>query len=241
MNRLKELALEIEQAKSIAVLTGAGVSTASGIPDFRSTTGVWTLDHSREYYMSRDYFYEEPEDFWLKYKEIFHLKLLKDYEPNEAHRYLKQLEDKEKNIAIITQNVDGLHTEAGNSNVVEYHGSLNTATCPSCGEQYSLDFVMEKDVPFCSALGCGDVLKPDIVLFGDPIIKHGEAEYIIENSDFLLVLGTSLQVMPFNQLPFAAIGHGLKTALINREATHMDSYFDYVIHEDLLKVTQALK
>ncbi|SDK19175.1 NAD-dependent protein deacylase [Sediminibacillus albus] len=241
-NQLRSLANQMKQADSITVLTGAGVSTASGIPDFRSATGIWTEDHSREYYMSRDYFHDNPEDFWLKYKQIFRLKLLKNYVPNHVHLFLRELEQEAgKRISIVTQNVDGLHSMAGNRHVIEYHGNLNTAACLTCGRKYDLEYVMNQEIPRCLERGCGDVLKPDIVLFGDPITQHEEAEAAVEKADFLLVLGTSLLVSPFNLLPLYARSYRIPSGLINRETTPMDEQFDYVVHKDLSKAVSELQ
>ncbi|MCT2538147.1 NAD-dependent protein deacylase [Aquibacillus koreensis] len=241
MAQMKELANKIESAYSIVVLTGAGVSTASGIPDFRSSQGVWTYDRSREYYMSSEYFYKDPVDFWAKYKDIFRLKLLKNYEPNSVHTFLRNLELSGKQVSIITQNVDGLHATAGNEDIIEYHGNLNTATCPHCQSKYALEYVMKHETPYCDKTGCGDVLKPDIVLFGDPITKHEEAEQRIRQSELVLVMGTSLLVTPFNILPdYAAFTCGLPMAIMNREATPKDYLFDFVIHDDLVGVVKHL-
>ncbi|WP_234400634.1 NAD-dependent protein deacylase [Virgibacillus senegalensis] len=238
---VKKLAAEIARADKIAVLTGAGVSTASGIPDFRSAGGIWREDQSREYYMSQEYFYQNPEDFWGKYKEVFRLKLLKNYAPNHVHLFLHHLEQEGKRVSVVTQNVDGLHEAAGNQHVIEYHGNVNTATCPTCGTKYPLDYVMARQVPRCSETGCGDILKPDIVLFGDPITKHDAAEVEVEQADLLLVMGTSLLVSPFNLLPIYAWDNQKPSGLINREPTPMDDQFDVVIHADLSETVKELK
>ncbi|KGP71609.1 NAD-dependent protein deacylase [Pontibacillus yanchengensis] len=246
MHHGEAIATTLKKANRIAVLTGAGVSTASGIPDFRSAGGIWEQDRSREYYMSSGYFQEHPVDFWKKYKDIFQIKLVGNYQPNKVHSFLREFEDKGKEVTIITQNVDGLHEKAGNSRVIEYHGSLTTATCPTCGTQYGLSHVMAHDTPRCTtAYGshvCNDILKPDIVLFGDPITKHDEAEAIIDQADVLLVLGTSLFVMPFNFLPdYAKYQRNLPTILINREQTAKDELFDYVVHDDLTQAIEEIK
>lgn len=225
----------IRNADRIAVLTGAGVSTASGIPDFRSSEGLWTADRSREELMSSDFFYRNPEDFWHYYKSIFQLKLLQNYGPNQVHRFLSELETNSTKVDVITQNVDGLHTAAGNSNVIEYHGTLKTATCPECATVYSLEKVIDEPVPRCS---CGNILKPDVVLFGDMIHFHEEAERLVSQADLTLVLGTSLSVMPFNMLPMAASG---TRVLINNFPTDKDYLFDYCIHDDLSEVIEKLK
>ncbi|CQR46034.1 NAD-dependent protein deacetylase [Paraliobacillus sp. PM-2] len=241
MSQAEELAVMMKNSNRITFLTGAGVSTASGIPDFRSTNGLWTEDKSREYYMSRQYFMKNPEDFWHKYKEIFRVKILKNYQPNKVHLFLKALEDQGKDITIITQNVDGLHGHAGNQHVLEYHGNLNTATCPMCQTTYELDYLLHSYVPLCNQNGCGDVLKPDIVLFGDPITLHEQAVYAIRQSDLVVVLGTSLMVTPFSLLPYTAAEMKIPIALINRDATPMDGLFNWIIHDDLLNTMEKIK
>lgn len=241
VKQINQLAKLISGAKSIVFLTGAGVSTASGIPDFRSADGIWTEDRSREYYTSVDYYAKDPHDFWRKYKEIFQIKRLKNFQPNEVHHFISELEKSGKDISIVTQNVDSLHSLAGNKHVVEYHGNLNTATCPACGAHYDLAYLIAHDVPICTKRGCQTVVKPDIVLFGDPITKHSEAEMAIASSDLMLVLGTSLLVTPFSLLPSSAKQYGIPMAIINRDPTPMDEWFDHVIHADLVTVVEQLK
>lgn len=246
METIKAIAHGIQKANHIAVLTGAGVSTTSGIPDFRSAGGFWEEDHSREYYMSSDYFHRNPTDFWKKYKSIFSMKLLGTYSPNPVHYFLHALENEGKSVSVITQNVDGLHSQAGNNKVVEYHGSLRSATCPLCKTQYNLSHILNNELPKCSSLigeeRCNEILKPDVVLFGDLITEHDTAEAIIDQADFLLVLGTSLFVMPFNFLPeYAKYTRHLPTAIINREPTPKDYLFDFVVHDELLSSIKKLK
>ncbi|MCA0969506.1 NAD-dependent protein deacylase [Halobacillus litoralis] len=228
------IALHLKSSANVTVLTGAGVSTASGIPDFRSSEGIWSEDETREYYMSADYFFHDPEDFWKKYKAIFRMKLLDGYKPNRVHDFIYNLEAPDRKVNVITQNVDGLHSKAGNRNVIEYHGSLRGATCPNCGETYRSEYVMAVETPSCAE--CNTYLKPNVLLFGDLITAHDLAERAIDKSDVLLVMGTSLLVTPFNMLPHYATDH--TKVLINNEPTGSDHLFDYVIHEDL---SQAVK
>ncbi|ARI77703.1 NAD-dependent protein deacylase [Halobacillus mangrovi] len=235
----KTLSLHLRHAENVVVLTGAGASTASGIPDFRSSEGLWSEDNSREYYMSSDYFFHNPEDFWKKYKAIFRLKLLKNYRPNPVHQFIHELENRERNVTVITQNVDGLHQLAKSSNVIEYHGTLNRSSCPSCGRSFSLDYVMEHAIPRCDQ--CGKILKPDVLLFGDLITAHEESESAIKEADLLLVMGTSLFVTPFSLLPYSAAEAGITSAIINNEPTEKDGLFDYVIHDDLSQAVKQIK
>ncbi|TSB45446.1 NAD-dependent protein deacylase [Alkalicoccobacillus porphyridii] len=231
----------IKEASTITVLTGAGVSTASGIPDFRSAGGLWSEDRSREYYMSNRYFQKDPVDFWRKYKEIFRIKLLKGFQPNPVHFFLKDLERIGKKIYIVTQNVDGLHKAAGSNQIIEYHGSLDTASCPRCGTKIKLDEILANETPLCPMKECGKIVRPDIVLFGDPITKHGEAEAFIQSSDLLLTMGTSLQVSPFNLLPeYAVFELNMKSAIINREHTMMDEVFQCRVHGELSEIVTLL-
>ncbi|TGB05135.1 NAD-dependent protein deacylase [Halobacillus salinus] len=231
------IALHLKSCESLTVLTGAGVSTASGIPDFRSSEGLWSEDESREFYMSADYFYHDPIDFWKKYKAIFRMKLVQSYQPNSVHSFLRSLETEDREVTIITQNVDGLHTKAGNKNVIEYHGSLSGATCPDCGAVFSLEHIMSAETPTCE--GCGGYLKPNVLLFGDMITSHEIAEQVIDRSEVLLVLGTSLQVTPFNMLPYYAKDQ--TKILINNEPTNSDHQFDFVLHENLSEAVKNLQ
>lgn len=231
------IALHLNSCESLTVLTGAGVSTASGIPDFRSSEGLWSEDESREFYMSQDYFYHDPKDFWRKYKAIFRMKLLNSYQPNIVHTFIKNLETEKREVTVITQNVDGLHNKAGSQHVIEYHGSLSGATCPNCGEHYSLEHVMSVETPHCNE--CRAYVKPDVLLFGDMITAHHISEQSIARSEVLLVMGTSLQVTPFNMLPHYAKEQ--TTILINNEPTNSDDLFDYVIHDDLTKAIKNIQ
>ncbi|MFC7321349.1 NAD-dependent protein deacylase [Halobacillus campisalis] len=237
--KLVAAARQIDEAASIVILTGAGVSTASGIPDFRSSKGVWTYDRRREDYMSSEYFAYDPMDFWKKYKEIFRIKLLQEYHPNPVHHFIKNLETEHRDVNIITQNVDGLHAAAHSRRVVEYHGSLDKASCPSCGKVFTIDYVLEHETPECDA--CHTIIKPNVVLFGDLITAHDEAEAIIDQADFLMVLGTSLQVTPFSLLPEYAVSRGIPSLLINKEPTIKDYLFDEVITKDLKTVIPQLE
>jgi NAD-dependent deacetylase len=242
-----QLAQWIIEAKNIVVFSGAGMSTASGIPDFRSTNGLWTNGENREHYISRGYYQSNPKDFWKKFKEIFQLKLMGDYLPNDAHLFFKELEDLGKNVTILTQNVDNLHNEAGSSQVIELHGTIKTATCPKCKTQYDLDYINSHDIPRCNRMNakgnaCGFILKPDVVLFGDAVRGYKEAEQAIDSCTLFLVLGSSLEVYPVNNLPqYARYEENTKLAIINREPTQKDNLFDLIIHDDIVKVLSEIK
>jgi len=231
MQPLKTLAEHIANASTIVVLTGAGMSTESGIPDFRSESGLYTHESNVEYYLSEDYFHKEPVDFWIRFKRMFSLKMMGNFEPNKGHLFLRDLENLGKQVVILTQNIDGLHQKAGSKNVIELHGTLQTATCQKCETKYDLQYLNVHDVPCCTE--CGDILKPDVVLFGGIVPKLDEAFDWAADSDLLIAMGTSLEVTPVNQIPLYAGIESPKVikAIINKSSTRMDYIFDLVIHE----------
>ncbi|ADP31446.1 NAD-dependent protein deacylase [Bacillus atrophaeus] len=236
----------VDKAKRIVVLTGAGMSTESGIPDFRSAGGIWTEDSSRMEAMSRDYFERYPRLFWPKFKELFQMKMSGRFEPNEGHVYLAELEKEGKQVDIFTQNIDGLHKKAGSRHVYELHGSIQTAACPACGASYDLSHLLKHDVPQCTAVKtdseiCSTVLKTDVVLFGD-IVQHFDTLYEkLSQADLLLVIGTSLEVAPARFVPEEASRiPGMKQILINLEPTYCDDLFDLVIHRKIGEFAKEL-
>ncbi|MGD7009636.1 NAD-dependent protein deacylase [Metabacillus sp. 84] len=241
-----QLAGWLRESKVISVMTGAGVSTESGIPDFRSSRGLWTEDFSRTEVMSRSYYEKNPELFWKYFKEIFQTKLSMQHQPNKGHLFLKDLELAGKEVHVFTQNVDGLHQKAGSRSVYNMHGSIQTATCPKCAAAYDLTSIHEEDVPRCNARlesgsRCGSILKPDVVLFGDMVQHIEDIYHTVDRSDLLLVMGTSLEVYPVNQIPKDFRFRGNKRMVfINREPTMMDNLFDLVIHESIGEIARQL-
>ncbi|WP_230129840.1 NAD-dependent protein deacylase [Bacillus sp. CECT 9360] len=240
LEKIDQLKNWIEKAERIAVLTGAGVSTESGLKDFRSEDGMFTCDEPIEYYLSRDYFNRNPEEFWENYKKIFQLEHLHTYEPNLAHVFFAELERKGKSVTIITQNVDGLHQKAGSTNVIEVHGTVTKATCPKCSKTFDFGHIMKTNVPVCS--DCGhEILDPDIVLYGDAIHGWDEAETSVRNADLFLAMGTSLSVTPVNMFPAIAEQAGVpRKVLLNNEPTIMNAYFDLFIEEKLGVIFQTI-
>ena len=231
IGRLREI---IARSKRIVFFGGAGVSTASGIPDFRSASGLYAGEEdglSPEMILSKTFFYLQPEAFFDYYRK--HL-LFPDAKPNDAHRYLYELEKQDRLRGIVTQNVDGLHKAAGNIRVYEIHGSVHENRCMECGAEYPMDFIFRSEgIPRCE---CGGVVKPGIVLYGEPPEKYVciGARREITNADTLIVAGTSLSVEP--AASFIGDFRGKHLVVINREATPADGDAELVIRGDVAEV-----
>ncbi|PRS45752.1 NAD-dependent protein deacylase [Bacillus sp. NMCC46] len=248
MDQTKVAALreKLMQASHIMVLSGAGMSTESGIPDFRSTGGLWTEDTARMKAMSRSYFLSNPQHFWPKFKELFQMKMSGEYEPNSGHTFLASLEKQGKHVDIFTQNIDGLHKKAGSQHVYELHGSIQTATCPSCQATYELPYLLQEEVPVCLKVSsdgrtCGRVLKTDVVLFGDRVKHFDQVEKSLQRADLLLVMGTSLEVAPARYIPEdAAQNPSIFKVMMNLSETEYDPLFDLVFHERIGDLVKAL-
>lgn len=219
---------------------GAGVSTESGIPDFRSEDGLYAqkakYSYPPEYMLSRSFFDEHPAEFFDFYCDTM---LTPGVQPNAAHRALAELEKRGVLRAVITQNIDNLHQEAGSENVLELHGGVNRNTCMSCGERYSLDELLaareqsEDGVPRCS---CGGIIKPDVVLYEEPLDSQvlEEAIRAIQNAKLLMVAGTSLAVYPAAGLLRYFRGDHL--VIVNRDATPGDKHADLCLHRSIGEV-----
>lgn len=218
----------------VVFLGGAGVSTASGIPDFRSPQGIYKVQSEYgvpyEVMLSHTYFVEHTETFYDFYWKQM---VRKDAKPNAAHLALAGYEKSHHPITILTQNVDGLHSDAGSHAVYELHGSVRRYFCQSCGKECALDDLTPHEVPHCE---CGGILKPDVVLYEEPLDEEmlQKAVDALRYSDVMIVGGTSLNVYPAAGL-IQYFG-GRASILINKEATNMDAFFDYVIHDDIGKV-----
>ena len=221
------LAALIRERGPCVVLTGAGVSTESGIPDFRSPTGIWA-DFDPLEYASLDAFRRDPAKVWKFYAPRF--AMLTDAEPNAAHRALAELERRGLVTAVVTQNIDLLHERAGSRDVVEVHGSIRTSTCPACGAMHPLTEVVAllevADAPECSQ--CGAVLKPDVVFFGErlPVAAIDRAYALAREAGLLLVVGSMLEVWPVAELPIVTQGAGGSVAIVNKGPTAMDQRAD---------------
>lgn len=219
----------ITQSKNITVISGAGISTESGIPDFRSNSKLYD-GLNLETVLSESYFNRHPKKFWKHYKEIFQMDMMNEWKPNYGHMYLADLEYQGKEITIITQNVDGLHQAAGSKTVYEIHGNLKNASCVKCKREYLLNEIKDA-IPRCEKDDF--ILKPNIVLYGGMTRFKSESVEASYNADLLLILGTSLKVSPANLLPINSVKSGITTVIINKEPTDMDSMFDLVIHDSI--------
>ena len=232
----EELRKMILEARHAVFFGGAGVSTESGIPDFRSVDGLyhqkWSLPP--EEIISRHFFVQEPAEFWRFYREKM---LFPDAKPNAAHLALAHLEQKGHLACVITQNIDGLHQAAGSRNVVELHGSVHRNHCTRCGRYYSLENVMAMDgVPKCF---CGGIIKPDVVLYEEslPIDALEQAADEIEKADLMIVGGTSLSVYPAASFVLHYRG---RLVIINKSPTPQDYRATLLIPEKIGQTMSAL-
>jgi NAD-dependent deacetylase len=220
------LAELIRANQPCVALTGAGVSTESGIPDFRSATGIWARFDPYEV-ASIDAFRRDPERVWEFY--ALRLDVLGEAVPNPAHVALAELETRGLVQAVITQNVDRLHAAAGSRDLIEVHGSIATAVCLTCGrpEENVRELL---PLPLCA--DCGAILKPGVVMFGEllPVEAIDRATALAQNAGLLLVVGTSLEVWPVAGLPEETLRHGGKLAIVNHDPTPYDARADIVIH-----------
>lgn len=226
MDGVEQLKSWIGESGNIVFFGGAGVSTESGIPDFRSVDGLYNqqYDYPPETIISHSFYRRNPEEFYRFYKNRM---LFPDAAPNAAHLALARLEQSGKLRAVITQNIDGLHQAAGSKNVLELHGSVHRNYCTRCGKFYSLKDIMEMDgVPRCE---CGGVIKPDVVLYEEGLDQGvlQMAVSAIRHADVLIIGGTSLTVYPAAGL--IDYYQGNKLVLINKSVTPLDDRADLVI------------
>lgn len=232
MNKIQQLQEIIDKSNDIVFFGGAGVSTESGIPDFRSESGIFKslekYGDTPENLISHTYFSSHTKEFFEYYKDTL---VFSDAEPNPAHLKLAELEKKGKLNAVITQNIDGLHQKAGSSTVLELHGSIHRNYCQICNKEYSLDFILESEgIPRCD---CGGVVKPDVVLYEEPLDNNVLSYSIdfIQNADTLIIGGTSLVVYPAAGL--INYFHGDNLVLINKSETAYDNFANLVINEPI--------
>ena len=235
MKTLQEI---IDKSKRVVFFGGAGVSTESGIPDFRSVDGLYNQKYAYppETIISRSFFETRPEEFYAFYRDKM---LWLDAEPNTAHRKLAEMEQKGKLAAVVTQNIDGLHQKAGSKNVFELHGSVHRNYCMDCGAFFRAEYIKKsKGVPRCD---CGGVIKPDVVLYeeglDDATVRGALRE--ISAADTLIVAGTSLTVYP--AAGFLDYFRGSELVLINRDPTPADRMATLVIHDKVGEVLDGIK
>jgi NAD-dependent deacetylase len=237
------VATELASADHVVALTGAGVSTASGIPDFRSDGGIWDQYDPAEFHYSR--FKADPAGFWEKRLALYETLFDGTIEANAAHEALARLEERGDLDAVITQNIDGLHAEAGSESVVEIHGNGQRVACEDCGQRRDLTPVQERAAagelpPTCEV--CGGVFKPDVVLFGEqlPPAQLRRARQHAREADVFLAVGSSLQVQPAATLPRTATREGGTLAIVNLEETGASDLADYEFREDVTDVLPSL-
>ncbi|MDO5717840.1 MAG: NAD-dependent protein deacylase [Tissierellia bacterium] len=226
----------IRKYENIVFLGGAGVSTASNIPDFRSATGIYNrknnTEHSVEYMLSKRFFDENPESFSRFYKgEV----VMKDAIPNGAHHALTKLEESGKLLGIITQNIDGLHQKSGTKKVIELHGSYRDEICIDCGKHFTLEYALkQKGIVRCDY--CSGIIRPNVTMYGEKLDEDifNAAVELVAKADVLIVGGTSLVVYPAAGL--IRRFNGEKLIIINKGKTKYDKKADLVFDEDIVKV-----
>jgi NAD-dependent deacetylase len=236
---IEDAAELVRKAKRAVVLTGAGISTPSGIPDFRSEgTGLWSRDEPLEV-ASLITFRTAPERFYQWFRplagQIF------TAQPNAAHQALMELEDAGHIKTIITQNIDALHQKAGSRCVVETHGTMRTLTCTNCyrnfeSKLYLKTFIEEGNIPTCTQ--CNGILKPDVILFGEQLPHHAwvTAQRAARQCDLMLVAGSSLEVLPVAGLPMQALDRGAHLIIVNNTSTYVNVRADVVIMADVASI-----
>jgi len=238
INRVAEL---IKESKYTVVLTGAGVSTGSGIPDFRTPgKGIWEkIDPFKV--TSITAFEENPQRFYHFYRP--RIEMLSRVSPNPAHKAIAQLEEIGYVKCLITQNIDNLHQRAGSKKIIEVHGTLREAVCQRCKKIISSELLLKKietseeKVPYCE---CGGVFKPNVVLFGEMLPNLDNAVCESMRADLMITIGSSLQVSPVNMLPQHCLERGGKLIIVNFMSTHLDYLAEVVVKEDVCNFLPAV-
>lgn len=257
--KMDKFARYIDRSENIVFLGGAGVSTESGIPDFRSASGIYNINKNRvdkteeeydvppEVMLSRTYFFAHTDKFYDFYKSKM---LYLDAKPNDAHKVLAKLEKKGKLKAVVTQNIDNLHQEAGSKNVIELHGTVKNNFCIKCRKKFDVDYIVRSTgIPYCDNYNCGGIIKPDVVLYEEQLNQNSVKSAInyITNADMLIIGGTSLAVYPaasFVNYFYFESKHNRNnktdkrdkakkfSVIINKSETAFDDMFDISIKED---------
>lgn len=237
--QIKALKDMIEESHTIAFFTGAGISTLSGIPDFRSKNGLYSNRYhgkKPEKILHIKYFNKHPEEFYAFYREKL---LIDNIDPNVIHLFISELQQLGKDVTVVTQNIDGLHEKAGSLKIHNLHGTIHRNYCVDCKKEYDIDYIKQTDgIPYCKE--CGGIIRPAITFYGEFLDKETfkQARLDTKNADLLIVLGTSLVVYPASEI----VSHfrGKHLVIINKKRTKFNHQANLVIQEDFAKVFNAL-
>lgn len=237
--QIKALKEMIEESHTIAFFTGAGISTLSGIPDFRSKNGLYSNRYhgkKPEKILHIKYFNKHPEEFYAFYREKL---LIDNIDPNVIHLFISELQQLGKEVTVVTQNIDGLHEKAGSLKIHNLHGTIHRNYCVDCKKEYNIDYIKQTDgIPYCKE--CGGIIRPAITFYGEFLDKETfkQARLDTKNADLLIVLGTSLVVYPASEI----VSHfrGKHLVIINKKRTKFNHQANLVIQEDFAKVFNAL-
>lgn len=237
--QIKTLKDMIEESHTIAFFTGAGISTLSGIPDFRSKNGLYSNRYhgkKPEKILHIKYFNKHPEEFYAFYREKL---LIDNIDPNVIHLFISELQQLGKDVTVVTQNIDGLHEKAGSLKIHNLHGTIHRNYCIDCKKEYDIDYIKQTDgIPYCKE--CGGIIRPAITFYGEFLDKETfkQARLDTKNADLLIVLGTSLVVYPASEI----VSHfrGKHLVIINKKRTKFNHQANLVIQEDFAKVFNAL-
>lgn len=237
--QIKTLKDMIEESHTIAFFTGAGISTLSGIPDFRSKNGLYSNRYhgkKPEKILHIKYFNKHPEEFYAFYREKL---LIDNIDPNVIHLFISELQQLGKDVTVVTQNIDGLHEKAGSLKIHNLHGTIHKNYCVDCKKEYDIDYIKQTDgIPYCKE--CGGIIRPAITFYGEFLDKETfkQARLDTKNADLLIVLGTSLVVYPASEI----VSHfrGKHLVIINKKRTKFTHQANLVIQEDFAKVFNAL-
>lgn len=237
--QIKTLKEMIEESHTIAFFTGAGISTLSGIPDFRSKNGLYSNRYhgkKPEKILHIKYFNKHPEEFYAFYREKL---LIDNIDPNVIHLFISELQQLGKDVTVVTQNIDGLHEKAGSLKIHNLHGTIHKNYCVDCKKEYDIDYIKQTDgIPYCKE--CGGIIRPAITFYGEFLDKETfkQARLDTKNADLLIILGTSLVVYPASEI----VSHfrGKNLVIINKKRTKFNLQANLVIQEDFAKVFNAL-
>lgn len=237
--QIKTLKDMIEESHTIAFFTGAGISTLSGIPDFRSKNGLYSNRYhgkKPEKILHIKYFNKHPEEFYAFYREKL---LIDNIDPNVIHLFISELQQLGKDVTVVTQNIDGLHEKAGSLKIHNLHGTIHRNYCVDCKKEYDIDYIKQTDgIPYCKE--CGGIIRPAITFYGEFLDKETfkQTRLDTKNADLLIVLGTSLVLYPASEI----VSHfrGKHLVIINKKRTKFNHQANLVIQEDFAKVFNAL-